>query len=245
MRRAQNADTHALKQHRLPKNIVPVCSSFVLVIASDMHLEPESEKRAFIFTQLKVSRYNPHFFAIFRPIFITWPLACSLFLTQWAAGTTLTTLSSCVLDLHLHTPATWRRSFRMWKWHQQLKCSPSAEDLMKTHFLTKSILVLEVCFIADSVVWLCRYGPRYEGMGTVCSLQFTERHWRSLWVWSAWRLFYRRFCHCQDGWWEIRWVVAISTTWTILWGHLQLPLWGLQLNNAGREKKETKLSGKT
>ena len=46
VRRAQNADTHALKKHRLSKNIFPVCSSFVLVIASDMHLEPESEKRA-------------------------------------------------------------------------------------------------------------------------------------------------------------------------------------------------------
>ena len=46
MRRAQNADTHALKQHRLSKNISPVCSSFVLVIASNIHLEPESKKRA-------------------------------------------------------------------------------------------------------------------------------------------------------------------------------------------------------
>ena len=46
MRQAQNADTHALKQHRLSQNISPVCSSFVLVIASDMHLQPESEKRA-------------------------------------------------------------------------------------------------------------------------------------------------------------------------------------------------------
>ena len=27
-------------------HIFPVCSSFVLVIASDMHIEPESEKRA-------------------------------------------------------------------------------------------------------------------------------------------------------------------------------------------------------
>ena len=35
MRRAQNADTHALKQHRLSQNIFPVCSSFVLVIQSD------------------------------------------------------------------------------------------------------------------------------------------------------------------------------------------------------------------
>ena len=28
MRRAQNADTHALKQHRLSQNISPVCSIF-------------------------------------------------------------------------------------------------------------------------------------------------------------------------------------------------------------------------
>ena len=46
MRRAQNANTQALKQPRLSQNISPVCSSFVLVIASDMHLESESEKRA-------------------------------------------------------------------------------------------------------------------------------------------------------------------------------------------------------
>ena len=46
MRWVQNADTHALKQHRLSQNISPICSSFVLVTASDMHLEPESEKRA-------------------------------------------------------------------------------------------------------------------------------------------------------------------------------------------------------
>ena len=46
MRRAQNADTGALKQPRLSQNMSPVCSSFVLVIASDMHLESQSEKRA-------------------------------------------------------------------------------------------------------------------------------------------------------------------------------------------------------
>ena len=47
---------------RLSQNISPVCSSFVLVIASDMHFESESD------TQQKISRYNPHFFAIFRRI---------------------------------------------------------------------------------------------------------------------------------------------------------------------------------
>ena len=49
MRRAQNADTHTLKQHRLSQNSSPFCSSFVLVIASDMLLELESEKHAKIF----------------------------------------------------------------------------------------------------------------------------------------------------------------------------------------------------
>ena len=42
---AQKADTHALKQNRLSQNISLACSSFVLVIASDMHLKPESKKR--------------------------------------------------------------------------------------------------------------------------------------------------------------------------------------------------------
>ena len=62
MRRAQNAGTHALKQHRLSQNISPVCSSFVLVIVSDMHLESESEKRAktLIYTQLKTTHTHTH-----------------------------------------------------------------------------------------------------------------------------------------------------------------------------------------
>ena len=46
MRRAQNADTRTFKQPRLSQNISPVCSSFALMNASDMHLESESEKRA-------------------------------------------------------------------------------------------------------------------------------------------------------------------------------------------------------
>ena len=37
--------TRALKQPRLSQNISPVCSSFALVIASDMHPESGSEKR--------------------------------------------------------------------------------------------------------------------------------------------------------------------------------------------------------
>ena len=43
---SKGRDTHALKQPRLSQNISPVCSSFVLVIASDIHLESQSEKRA-------------------------------------------------------------------------------------------------------------------------------------------------------------------------------------------------------
>ena len=46
MRQAQDADTHSLEHSRLSQNISPVCSSFVLVIASDMHLESENENRA-------------------------------------------------------------------------------------------------------------------------------------------------------------------------------------------------------
>ena len=46
MRRAQNADTYALKQPQLSQNISPVCFSLVLNIASDIHLESQSEKRA-------------------------------------------------------------------------------------------------------------------------------------------------------------------------------------------------------
>ena len=46
MHRAQSADTHALKQPRLSQQMAPVCSRFVLVSASDMHLESESKKRA-------------------------------------------------------------------------------------------------------------------------------------------------------------------------------------------------------
>ena len=38
------ADAHALKQHRLSQCSSLVCSSLVLIIASSMHLEPESEK---------------------------------------------------------------------------------------------------------------------------------------------------------------------------------------------------------
>ena len=45
MRRAQSADTHAFKQHRLAKNSSPVGSSFLKFIAPGMHLESEREKR--------------------------------------------------------------------------------------------------------------------------------------------------------------------------------------------------------
>ena len=68
MSRAQNADTHALKQHRLSPNSFPVCSSFVLVIAPDMHLEPESEKLAKnvdFHTAKNIQVYKQHFLAIF------------------------------------------------------------------------------------------------------------------------------------------------------------------------------------
>ena len=44
MRRALNADTHALKQHRLSLNSSLICSSFLLVIASDVHLSLRAKR---------------------------------------------------------------------------------------------------------------------------------------------------------------------------------------------------------
>ena len=71
MRQAQNADTHAHKQHRLSQNIFPVGSSFVLVIASDMHLKPEreNERKIFIFIQLKYPD-TLHTFSLFLDEFL-------------------------------------------------------------------------------------------------------------------------------------------------------------------------------
>ena len=69
MRRAQNADTHALKQPRLSQNISPVCSNFVLAIASDMNLETENKKRAKN-VDCHISRYIQHLFTIFRRILV-------------------------------------------------------------------------------------------------------------------------------------------------------------------------------
>ena len=83
MRRAQNADTHALKQHRLSHNSSPVCSSFVLFIASDTHLEPESEKRAknFDFHTAKNIQIQATLFRFFLDEFFEHellPVYCSL-----------------------------------------------------------------------------------------------------------------------------------------------------------------------
>ena len=44
MRRALNTDTHALKQHRLSLNSTLICSSFLLVIASDVHLSLRAKR---------------------------------------------------------------------------------------------------------------------------------------------------------------------------------------------------------
>ena len=83
MRRAQSADTHALKQPRLSQNISPVCSSLVLVITSDMHLESESEKRAKIvdFHTPKNIQIQPTLFSLFLDQFLQIdlrPSYCSL-----------------------------------------------------------------------------------------------------------------------------------------------------------------------
>ena len=84
MYRAQNADIHALKQPRLSQNISPVCSSFVLVIASDMHLESESEKPAKNVDFHTAKKKNPdtiNTFSLFSHEFLEIdlrPIYCSL-----------------------------------------------------------------------------------------------------------------------------------------------------------------------
>ena len=77
MRRAQNADTHALKQHRLSQNISPVCSSFFYWLSHKTcisSLHAKNERKTLIFTQLKMFRYRQHFFTPFKRILLTWPL---------------------------------------------------------------------------------------------------------------------------------------------------------------------------
>ena len=65
MRRAQNADTHAHKQHRLPLNIFPVGSSFVLVVASDMHhltcISSMKAKNVHFYTTKNIQIQSTHF----------------------------------------------------------------------------------------------------------------------------------------------------------------------------------------
>ena len=73
---AQNANTHALKQHRLSENMFTVCSTFVLVIASDMHLESPkrktSENRWFSHTNSSVRHLIPYCLCLFFFYFFFW-----------------------------------------------------------------------------------------------------------------------------------------------------------------------------
>ena len=52
-------------------------------------LKAKNERKTFIFTQLKISRYNQHFFAIFRTILRNWPptYTSDLFTTVWPVTT--------------------------------------------------------------------------------------------------------------------------------------------------------------
>ena len=54
-----------------------------------MHLESESEngRKTLIYTQQKISRYNPHFLAIFRQILSNWPPTYLLWSDLWLKGT--------------------------------------------------------------------------------------------------------------------------------------------------------------
>ena len=76
MRRTQNADTHALKHRISCPKIFPL-SAPVLYWLSHLtcisNLKAKNVRKTLIFTQLQISRYNQHFFAIFRWILINWP----------------------------------------------------------------------------------------------------------------------------------------------------------------------------
>ena len=77
------------RKRKLSRNISPVCSSFVLVIASDMHLESESEKRAknVDLHTAKNIQIQPNTFSLFLDEFLETylrPIYCSL--TCWAKG---------------------------------------------------------------------------------------------------------------------------------------------------------------
>ena len=91
-------NTHAFKQHRLSQNSSPVCSSFLLVIAFDTHIEPESEKwvKSLTFTRLKMSNSKRHIFSISRRI-INRP--GSYFLFPDYTECRLTTAKELTLDL--------------------------------------------------------------------------------------------------------------------------------------------------
>ena len=93
MRRAQNADTHALKLPRLSQNSSPVCFSFVLVIKSDMYLESESEKRWF--THSKKYHTLPHLFLATIGRFLT---------LEWFSTTEWPVLWMCVPFLQRYGP---------------------------------------------------------------------------------------------------------------------------------------------
>ena len=65
--------SHALKQHRLSQNS-PSPSVHFLYWLSHLtcisSLKAKNDRKTLIYTLLKISRYNQHFFAIFRPILI-------------------------------------------------------------------------------------------------------------------------------------------------------------------------------
>ena len=46
-------------------------------------LSAKNERKTLIYKQLKISRYNQHFFAIFRPNLLNWPLTSDLFNAVW------------------------------------------------------------------------------------------------------------------------------------------------------------------
>ena len=78
MRRAQNADTHALNSVRCPK-IVPPSAPVLSHLTCILSMKVKNGRKTLIFTQPKMSRYKQHLFAIFRRILITRTLTYLLY----------------------------------------------------------------------------------------------------------------------------------------------------------------------
>ena len=74
MRRAQNADTHAPKQHRLSQKSSPLLQFYTgqRTVTSILSLKAKNGWKTMVFTLQKMPQKKQHFFSIFRRFLVTW-----------------------------------------------------------------------------------------------------------------------------------------------------------------------------